>query len=220
MLTGISKHAAIASLAACLAIIASSPLPGHPHVWITVESEVLFDEHRFITGIRYKWTFDDVYSIMAVQGLDSDHDGTLIPDELSGLAEESVSSLKEFNFFTFASSPGKMPEPLPPVDYWVEYRDSLLTLHFTLPLTRPVDFPHVKDFSFAIYDPTLYVDLQLAERGPVRLAGAPAGCVPRLTDPAPLPPPSFGQTIMNILRPESRLAAQHAKVISIDCPPS
>jgi ABC-type uncharacterized transport system substrate-binding protein len=31
----------------------------HPHVWVTVETEVVYDQQQAITGFRHKWTFDE-----------------------------------------------------------------------------------------------------------------------------------------------------------------
>ena len=47
-------------------------------------------------------------------------------------------TLKEFGYFTFAKADGKKEKFEEPVDYFLEYKDSALTLHFTLPLKTPV----------------------------------------------------------------------------------
>ncbi len=51
------------------------------------------------------------------------------------------SRCKEFEYFTFVrfSDDGKKLQLKPPVDYWVDYDKSVLTLHFTLPLETPID---------------------------------------------------------------------------------
>ena len=45
------------------------PAVAHPHVWVTVETTVLFEQGS-ISGFRHKWTFDEFYTSMAVQGLE------------------------------------------------------------------------------------------------------------------------------------------------------
>jgi ABC-type uncharacterized transport system substrate-binding protein len=35
-----------------------------------VHSEIILDANRQITGVRHAWTFDEMYSAMAVQGLE------------------------------------------------------------------------------------------------------------------------------------------------------
>ena len=49
-----------------------------------------------------------------------------------------------------------------------------MVLRFTLPLAEPIK---IKRFmSFQIYDPTYFVDFELAAKDPVALANAPDGC--------------------------------------------
>src|ERR1044071_5132030 len=43
----------------------------HPHVWATVRSEILLGPNHEITGIRHAWTFDEFYTAMAIEGLDT-----------------------------------------------------------------------------------------------------------------------------------------------------
>ena len=50
------------------------PVQAHPHVWVTVESTLLYERGSF-TGLYHKWTFDEFYSAMAVEGLDTNKDG-------------------------------------------------------------------------------------------------------------------------------------------------
>ena len=47
-------------------------------------------------------------------------------------------------------------------DYWLEHKDGLLSLHFTLPFASPVP-AEAKGFSFAVYDPTYFIAFELAE---------------------------------------------------------
>ncbi len=49
----------------------------HPHVWITATSELLYAADGSITGVRHAWTFDDMFSAYALQGLQSQDQGRL-----------------------------------------------------------------------------------------------------------------------------------------------
>jgi ABC-type uncharacterized transport system substrate-binding protein len=145
----------------------------HPHVWITATSELIYAPDGSITGVRHAWTFDDMFSTYAVQGLETKSPGVYSREELGPLAQTNVESLKEFAYFTFAKADGKKEKFLEPVDYFLEYKDSLLTLHFTLPLKTPVK---PKELALEVFDPSFFVDFKFADKVPVRLVGAPAAC--------------------------------------------
>jgi ABC-type uncharacterized transport system substrate-binding protein len=92
---------------------------------------------------------------MAVQGLDTNGDGAYSKEELDPLAKVNVESLKEFEYFTFVRI-GKGEKALPlkePVDYWVDYDKTLLTLHFTLPLETRLE-PTAEEVAVDVYDPS------------------------------------------------------------------
>src|SRR5579864_2884380 len=74
-------------------------LAAHPHVWVTVETEIEFGPKKEITGFKHKWTFDEFYSEFAVQGLDTNGDGKYSEEELKPLAKTNVEALKEFEYF-------------------------------------------------------------------------------------------------------------------------
>jgi ABC-type uncharacterized transport system substrate-binding protein len=145
----------------------------HPHVWITATSELIYAPDGSITGVRHAWTFDDMFSTYAVQGLETKTRGVYSREELGPLAQTNVESLKEFGFFTFAKADGKKEKFQEPVDYYLEYKDAALTLHFTLPLKTPVK---PRQLVLEVFDPEFFIDFTYAEKDPVRLVGAPAAC--------------------------------------------
>jgi len=136
-------------------------------------SELIYAPDGSITGVRHAWTFDDMFSTYALQGIESKKKGVYTHEELAPLAQTNVESLKEFGFFTFARADGKKQKFLEPVDYFLEYRNGFLVLHFTLPLKTPIK---TKELSLEIFDPTFFVDFKLADKDPIRLVGAPATC--------------------------------------------
>src|SRR6266446_4739971 len=84
----------------------------HPHVWITATSELIYAPDGSITGVRHAWTFDDMFSTYALQGIETKTKGVYSREELGSLAQTNVESLKEFGFFTFARAAGKNPVKL------------------------------------------------------------------------------------------------------------
>lgn len=83
------------------------------------------------------------------------------------LAKVNVESLKEFEYFTFVRI-GKGEKALPlkePVDYWVDYDKTLLTLHFTLPLETRLE-PTAEEVAVDVYDPSFFVAFGFAADAP------------------------------------------------------
>src|SRR5258705_1265262 len=145
----------------------------HPHVWITATSELIYAPDGSITGVRHAWTFDDMFSTYALQGIETKTKGVYSREELGSLAQTNVESLKEFGFFTFARADGKKEKFQEPTDYYLEYKDAALTLHFILPLKTPVK---PKELAVEVFDPAFFIDFKFADKNPVKLVGAPATC--------------------------------------------
>jgi len=154
-----------------LSLGASGLVQAHPHVWVTMQTELVYAPDGRITGIRHAWSFDDMFSTFATQGLESKEKGKFTREELAPLAKVNVESLKEYDYFTYATADGKKAELTDPApDYWLDYKDQVLTLNFLLPFKAPVK---AKELKIEIYDPSVFVDFAFAKDKPVQLAGAP-----------------------------------------------
>jgi ABC-type uncharacterized transport system substrate-binding protein len=157
-----------------MAAALAGPAAAHPHVWVTVETTVVYDSGK-VTGLQHKWTFDDMYTAMAIQGLDANGDGTYTREELAELAQVNMDGLKEFAYFTVArlgTTPVKGKEP---VDAYLEYKDGLLSLYFTLPFEAPIAADQ-EGLNFAVFDESFFIAFEFDKEKPVKLAGAPEGC--------------------------------------------
>ena len=158
-------------LAAFVTLVVAVPAWAHPHVWVTMRTELVYAPDGKITGIRHAWSFDDMFSTFATQGLESKEKGKFTREELAPLAKVNVESLKEFDYFTYATADGKKAELAEPAPgYWLDYANEVLTLNFTLPFKKPVS---VKELKVEIYDPTIFVDFSFAKEKPAQLVGAP-----------------------------------------------
>jgi ABC-type uncharacterized transport system substrate-binding protein len=158
-------------LTALLTLTFGGLAQAHPHVWVTMHTELVYAPDGSITGIRHAWSFDDMFSTFATQGLESKEKGKFTREELAPLAKVNVDSLKEYDYFTYATADGKKAELTDPTsDYWLDYADQVLTLNFTLPFKAPVK---AKELKIEIYDPTIFVDFSFAKEKPAQLVGAP-----------------------------------------------
>jgi ABC-type uncharacterized transport system substrate-binding protein len=174
-----SMRALFGCLSAALLSLAAGRAQAHPHVWISVTSELLYAADGSVTGLRHAWTFDDAFSANAVQGLLGKSKGSYTRDELAPLAQTQVEALKDNTYFTFLRASEtffKVSERLSfaePADYFFDYEDDHLTLHFTLPLQTPVKAKYVR---LTIFDRSFFIDFRLVKEHPLKLVGAPSAC--------------------------------------------
>jgi ABC-type uncharacterized transport system substrate-binding protein len=198
-------------------LFGASAAKAHPHVWITSTSELIYAPDGTLTGIRHAWTFDEMFAAYALQGIETRTKDVYSREELAPLAQTNVESLKEYAYFTFAKADGKKERFNEPVDYFLEYKDNALTLHFTLPLKAPFK---AKALAVEIFDPTIFIDFKFAEKDPVRLVGAPEGCqlkFQRPNDGSASAQQLNEQTFTNGGE-NSNYGAMFANKITVDCP--
>src|SRR6202051_1874645 len=130
-------HRFVFLLAGLALLLAATPrADAHPHVWVTMTEELLYAADGSVTGVRHAWTFDDMFSAFATQGLEAKTKGQFTREELAPLAKENVEPLKEYPSFNYAKVDGRRDKNAfrDPIDYWLDYdpKETVLTLHFTL----------------------------------------------------------------------------------------
>ncbi|MGP9814632.1 DUF1007 family protein [Rhodopseudomonas sp. NSM] len=205
------------ALAAALTLSAGvAAAHAHPHVWITATSELVYGPDGALTGVRHSWAFDDMFSTYALQGIETKQKGVYTREELAPLAQTNVESLKEFAFFTFAKAEGKKQKFNEPVDYYLDVNNSVLTLHFFLPLKAPVKS---KEMAVEVFDPSYFIDFTFADKDPVKLAGAPAGCALKFERPNDGTATAQRMSEDNFLSGDnSNYGAMFANKIEVKCP--
>jgi ABC-type uncharacterized transport system substrate-binding protein len=178
---------AFALLAVAAFALAPTLALAHPHVWVTVRSQIGFTPDGKVATVTHDWVFDDMYSAFATQGLGKPGDlvkrATFAP-----LARENAGGLAQIGYFTTLKIGGKTAEfaPVNDGDYWMEERaDHLVTFHVDLHLKTPTaPGPY---FSLLVADPEYFIDFEFDDTDGVSLASsAPAGCSASIAKPKPL----------------------------------
>ena len=84
----------IRSIVAALALLFSAcgPALAHPHVWVTMKTIVVYGLDGAAIGVRQAWTFDDMYSTFATQGLGEQAEGCSSPARNCSRSPRSMSS--------------------------------------------------------------------------------------------------------------------------------
>jgi ABC-type uncharacterized transport system substrate-binding protein len=201
---------------ACAMAFGAGVAQAHPHVWITAKSEVVYAPDGAISGVRHAWTFDDMFSTYALQGIETKTKGVYSREQLAPLAQTNVESLKEFGYFTFAKADGKKERFVEPVDYYLEYKDDALTLHFTLPAKAPFK---ARQTALEVFDPAYFIDFKFDEKDPITLVGAPADCKMQFQRPNDGTANAQRLSENNFANGDnSNYGAMFANKILVDCP--
>src|SRR5947208_1492740 len=116
-------HRSLVALTALEGLAMACPAASaHPHVWVTVKSELDYAPDGSVTGVRHAWTLDEMFSVFATQGIEAKKKGQFTREELAPLADVNVGSLKEYVFFTYAKANGKpVTFAEPPAGFYLDY---------------------------------------------------------------------------------------------------
>jgi ABC-type uncharacterized transport system substrate-binding protein len=200
-------------------ILLAAPALAHPHVWVTSRAEILYAPDGRITAVRHSWTFDKAYSSFITQGLDTDKNGKLSPEELAPLAKENTESLVDYEYFTVLKANGAKQAFDAPRDYGMAYANEEVTLSYVLPLRTPSHANRM--LTLEVSDPTYFVAFTMAEGDAVKLAGAPKGCAASISRPKPVDSAqqqNLSEAFFQGLSASSNFGAQFANRAIVACP--
>jgi ABC-type uncharacterized transport system substrate-binding protein len=171
----------------------ASPAHAHPHAWISVKVIVYVNEKGEVTALREHWLFDKMYSAYAVRDFNPNKNGKFTDKDLLPLAQENVSNLKSYAYFTvFEDGHGKSvglkeakdvassyetlssskekvivyATPKGPMRVDPKASSKQIAMDFTVSLAMPVDL-RMNPAVYRIYDPTYYTDIGHYEHHPV-----------------------------------------------------
>ncbi len=219
MTARLGRPGVIAATLVALVALLAGPAAAHPHVWVTMRSQVAFSPDGKVSAIIHDWTFDEMYSSFATQGLAPA--GQLVKRaDFAPLAKENAGSLAQIGYFTTLKIGGKAVDFGEVTDYWMEERpDHLVTFHVVLPLKTPT--APGKFLSLLVADPEFFIDFEFDDKDGVRLTGAPAGCSLSLAKPKPLEADEtskLSESFFSGLAPGANFGFKMASRAIIACP--
>ena len=179
----IRRWAAPAALLASLAA-GTVPAAAHPHVWIEMRSDVVFNDQGQVTALNLMWTFDDAYAQMALDGLDANGDGVYSPSEIEPLTKENIASLKDYDYFTVMRFNGEKQALGEVKEFGQIWSNDKLQLHMQVPLKTPVD-PTKGEFVAKVYDPDFFIAIDYVKDEPVTVIGAMPDACKLVVKPVP-----------------------------------
>jgi ABC-type uncharacterized transport system substrate-binding protein len=209
----------VAALQLALGLELTTPAGAHPHVWVTVRSEIAFTPDGKVAAVVHDWVFDEMYSSFATQGLAPA--GQLVKrEQFAPLAKENAGSLAEIGYFTTLKIGGKAVDFGSVTDYWMQERpDHLVEFHVTLPLKSPT--PVSKFLSLRVADPEYFIDFEFDDRDPVKLASAPSGCVATVAKAKPIDDgdkQKLTESFFTNLSPGTNFGFKMASAAIVACP--
>ncbi len=169
--------------AAMLALGLTQAALAHPHIMIDAKTVVGFDDQGRVARLHHNWTFDTAFSVWMVQGLDTNGDGEVTPDEMQALADENMLGLADFGFYTYAGDGMTFTAA---GDQRMVYENNRVTLDFSVDAVTPQ--PVGERFELGVYDPEYYVAITTDDPADVTLENAPGECAVRLLPPEPMAP--------------------------------
>ncbi len=126
----------------------------HPHIWVNADLELLTKKHQ-ITGIRVKWSFDELYSTSFLVESDTNKNKQLEPNEVANTIKEVfITGEKDLYPFIYISMAGKKTTfTLKNPNVWMT--NDYLHYQFDIILDDPKEING--QHHFGIYDPEFYV---------------------------------------------------------------
>jgi ABC-type uncharacterized transport system substrate-binding protein len=204
-----------------IVLAASGPAPAsaHPHVFVSVKSQVVFNADGKVAAIRHVWTFDEMYSSFATAGLNGAGKGPNA-EQLAAIAKQNIEDLAQYEWFTHGRGGSQRIAFTTPTEFTaVQPPGGNLELHFTLPLTTPASAG--KAFTFEVYDPSYFVAFSFDDKSPPTLENAPKGCSISLFKPKPLDAglqAKLNESFFSGLSPGADFGVQLAERVIVACP--
>lgn len=201
-----------------LAAVTAAPgeVAAHPHGWIDLRSRVVFDDQGRAAAFEFEWLFDEFYTLFIAEEFIAD--GRPPSEFLAEIANTNLANLAEHDYFAdvkLDSQPVAVGEV---TQYETGLRDERLWLRFSLPLQDPVD-PRSGRLTFAVYDPTYFIEILHEEGEPIVLSGSGSqGCSAEIEPPSPsLSDIAFASALDRTQSAADGLGEVFAEIVRLEC---
>ena len=141
---------------------------GHPHMWVDLESRVVLNIDDGSVAIQQVWLFDDFFSTSVIEDASLDPGGTNagIQKEI----ERITKALKPYNYYTEIEMGGKNLSSTLVGDVTWEVIENRIKMRFAV-APNESSVSEVQGWSYAIFDPTYYIEMLHAEGASITIDG-------------------------------------------------
>lgn len=188
----------------------------HPHMWIDLKTEVIFEEGAHIAGIHQEWLFDDFYSTALLEDAAKHPDG--LEQGLNAEISEIISGLHAWNYFTQITVDTEKIKAKPVQHFDTEVRGNRVWVRFTTELDRPANAA-TQTFTYSIFDPTYYIEMYHFEEAVVGFRGVPPkGCRSEIRQADPSSEAiSLSQSPVLDTQPDMSVGELFAETVTVHC---
>lgn len=167
------------------ALAASSAAMAHPHAWIDVKVDVVFDGQGRVAALKQTWLFDVFYSEFAMQNPGVERGEASDAARLAALLDENIGLIAPYEWFTRVEVKKAAVAFSPPTEKSMRLVDGRIEMAFVLTLATPAAIAG-SALDYLIFDPSYYIEMLHADNSAsIRLVDAPDGCTHRIAQPRP-----------------------------------
>lgn len=180
-----------------LALLAAPPAAAHPHIFVNVSHTLLFDAQGRLTGLRARWDYDEMFTLLMVEDgkYDTNGDGQVDGDELKRFQRWDADWPADYSGDVEITLDGKAVALQGPSDWAAQWRDGRAVSIHTRQLVTPLAITG-KTLSIRPYDKDFYVDYEVTD--PPHFDGR-TDCHAEVIAPGPNPvSPQVAEAIANL----------------------
>jgi ABC-type uncharacterized transport system substrate-binding protein len=182
---GASRRCAYTLLCAFLCV-AAGYAQAHPHAWIDLRVSVVFNEQGQVTALRQAWLIDPFYSLVLMEEMAEDAVGDTLDEKMADIGNRMITNLGPYDYFTEIYHGDTRIRGATASEHRLDRNRGRLELSFTLNLPVPLS-PAEATFTYAVFDPSYYIEILHDPDGAVALEGASERCGLRIEPPRPDP---------------------------------
>ncbi|MBD3787842.1 MAG: DUF1007 family protein [Sphingomonadales bacterium] len=176
-------RASLLALLLALSPLATAPAAAHPHIFVDVTHTLLFDAEGRLIGVRARWVYDEMFTLLMVEDgtYDTDGDGQVTGEELTRFQRWDADWPPDY-----AGDLEVMLDDQPlalagPSDWAAEWHDGRAVSIHTRRLETPAEVTG-RALVILPYDPDIYVDYSVT--APPAFSGR-EDCTAKIYEPDP-----------------------------------
>jgi len=190
-------------------------IQAHPHSWVEMRTTVQ-GTNQHITGLQMSWTFDAMTSAYMLDGEDMSEENK--QHTLATLTQEVIGNLYHEHYFTYFYSVNEPIKYKRAIDAAITQDRSRITLHFTLPLSKPLQID-AQDLRLLIFEASYYMDMSWKQHSDISLSSDLSKlCSVDLIEPEPNADQiDYALSLPEDANPDNALGQIFSQTVSINC---